>query len=135
MKKLNRLSKKVLVYETIMIISVISFFWIDEIFDLPHYLFRAAVTPVNIAESLFETVIVLFFGLFVMIITNRFLNHIKYMEGFIYMCSYCKKIKVDNKWIPLDDFLRTYSDAKWSHGLCDDCLKEKLSEINSKKSE
>ncbi|MDD5457109.1 MAG: hypothetical protein PHV30_08765 [Candidatus Margulisbacteria bacterium] len=71
-----------------------------------------------------ETLVYCFLFLFIATITYRFLSHIKHLEGFIYLCSYCKKVKFGDEWISLDDFLRHQTDAKWSHGLCPDCMQK-----------
>ena len=133
MHPFSKITKQIALYEVIILISIITLFWVDEILDLPHVLFGTIATPVNIAESILETIVVIIIGAIALSLTYRFLKHIKYMEGFIYMCSYCKNVKVNDKWIPLDDFLRNFSDAKWSHGLCDDCLQEKYGDLLAKR--
>ena len=60
---------KILLVEFIGFLLVIFFLWIDEIYDLPHLLFGSAPTSVNIAESAFETLIILCFGLLIGYIT------------------------------------------------------------------
>ncbi|MBN1646887.1 MAG: hypothetical protein JW874_02540 [Spirochaetales bacterium] len=41
------------------------FFWIDEIFDLSHYVFGAEKTPANWQETVMETVLIMTLGFFV----------------------------------------------------------------------
>jgi PAS domain S-box-containing protein len=53
------------------------------------------------------------------------LAQIKTLRGFIPICSYCKKIRDDaGYWQQLEAYLRTHSDAEFSHGICPDCLGE-----------
>jgi hypothetical protein len=41
------------------------------------------------------------------------------------MCSYCKKIRVDDKyWQQLEGYLSDHSDAEFSHGICPDCARK-----------
>lgn len=54
--------KKIFWIELTGLLLIVSFLWMDELFDLPHYLFGASPTPVNIPESLFETIIILVLG-------------------------------------------------------------------------
>lgn len=132
MKKKNSLSKKIYIYELMSFLLVITFLWLNELMDLPHYLFSATATPINWQESLFETVIIAILGVFIFYITTHFLNHIKYIEGFYHICSYCKKINIDEQWISLDHFLQNHSDIKCSHGLCPECLQTHYGDILNK---
>ena len=39
------------------------------------------------------------------------------------MCSYCKKIRVDDKyWQQLEGYLSDHSEAEFSHGICPECF-------------
>ncbi|HPJ71162.1 MAG TPA: hypothetical protein PK636_00585 [bacterium] len=95
--------------------------WLNELFDLPHLLFNQAPTPVNIVESVSESVVVLLLGAFMIGATGVLLKRIRYLEGFLPVCSFCKKVRIDGRWIPLDEYVAHNSEAKISHGLCPDC--------------
>ena len=48
----------------------------------------------------------------------------------ITICSWCKKIHEDSDiWTQLETYLYEHSDATLSHGLCPDCFKIQLSQI------
>jgi PAS domain S-box-containing protein len=52
-------------------------------------------------------------------------SEIKTLSGLIPICSYCKKIRNDNGyWEQLEKYLKSRSDAIFSHGICPECLKE-----------
>ncbi|MBN1294919.1 MAG: hypothetical protein JXB48_23990 [Candidatus Latescibacteria bacterium] len=116
--------KKILFYEIIGFVSVILILWIDELFDIPHVLFGVDQTPVNLTESLFESVCVLILGISILRITYRYLKMIKYLEGFLPVCSYCKRIRFRNEWIPIEVYITDHTDAVFTHGFCPDCYKE-----------
>ena len=51
------------------------------------------------------------------------LEEIKQLEGIIPICSSCKKIRNDSGfWEQVEQYVETYSKAKFSHSLCPDCL-------------
>lgn len=51
------------------------------------------------------------------------LAEIKTLKGIIPICAYCKKIRDDlGGWEQLEVYIRTHSDAEFSHGICPDCL-------------
>ncbi|MCB0290509.1 MAG: FHA domain-containing protein [Calditrichaeota bacterium] len=52
------------------------------------------------------------------------LTKIKTLRGLIPICSSCKKIRDDKGyWNQLELYLQEHSEAEFSHGICDDCMK------------
>jgi signal transduction histidine kinase len=51
--------------------ALILFLWLDEIWDIPHYLFGVPPTPTNIQESIIETFMALALAVLVMSVTVR----------------------------------------------------------------
>lgn len=52
------------------------------------------------------------------------LAKIKTLRGLIPICSSCKKIRDDRGyWNQLELYLQEHSEAEFSHGICDDCMK------------
>jgi hypothetical protein len=49
---------------------------------------------------------------------------IRRLENLLSICSFCKKIhNEDGQWEVLETYISQRSDTRFSHGLCDDCLK------------
>lgn len=49
---------------------------------------------------------------------------IKVLSGIIPICSSCKKIRDDaGYWQQVEGYISEHSDAEFSHGICNDCLK------------
>lgn len=40
------------------------------------------------------------------------------------MCANCHRIRDDNKWHPVADFLTGQFGIKFSHGICPECMKK-----------
>ena len=58
------------------------------------------------------------------------LARIKRLEGIIPICSYCKKIRDDQKsWHQLETYISDHSEALFSHGACPDCFAEQMKNI------
>jgi phosphoserine phosphatase RsbU/P len=52
------------------------------------------------------------------------LKQVKQLQGLLPMCSYCKRIRDDhNYWLQVEEYITDHSDARFSHGICPDCLK------------
>lgn len=58
------------------------------------------------------------------------LAEIKRLQGIIPICSYCHKIRdEEGDWHRFDVYISNNSDAKFSHGICDDCRDRALSDL------
>ena len=52
-----------------------------------------------------------------------YLHEIKVLRGILPICSYCKKIRnQEGAWIRLEDYIGKRSEAKFSHGICNECM-------------
>ncbi len=51
------------------------------------------------------------------------LAEVKTLSGLIPICASCKKIRDDHGyWQQVESYIQKYSDAKFTHGLCPDCM-------------
>jgi hypothetical protein len=51
------------------------------------------------------------------------LEQVKQLDGLLPICSYCKRIRDDGDyWQQLEQYLSAHSHARFSHGICPDCL-------------
>ena len=49
------------------------------------------------------------------------------MRGIVPICAYCKKIRDgQGAWWALETYLSRHSDARFSHGLCPDCMRRQM---------
>ena len=72
------------------------------------------------------------------------LSEVKQLSGLLPICSNCKKIRDDTGyWGQVEEYITKHSDAKFSHGICPDCMRELypdmvdkvLNKIDNKKDE
>ncbi|MBU4259102.1 MAG: hypothetical protein KKI12_01650 [Proteobacteria bacterium] len=122
-------SKKIIIAELIGFILVITILWLDELLDLPHMFLGAPATPINLVESIFETIITLLLAALVTFSTHTLLKRIRYLEGILPVCSFCKKIRADNRWVPIDSYIRDHSEADFSHSICPQCAAEHYGDV------
>ena len=102
-------------------LSIIMIIWLDEFIDIPHILFGAMATPPNYPESVFETFLIVLLALIIVILTNTILKRLEFFEGILPICSFCKKIQSESSWIPIEQYISSYSKADFSHSLCPEC--------------
>jgi len=122
MKKMYR---RLCLYEAIAFAIAVFILWLNEILDIPHFLFGAPLTPVNWTESIFESIIIASIGIIVIWITKRLIGRLKKLEGMLPICAKCKRIRNENnEWKPIEEYIRDHSDAEFTHGLCPECMQE-----------
>lgn len=50
------------------------------------------------------------------------LAHVKKLSGLLPICGHCKKIRDDKGyWNQIDSYIEKHSEAKFSHGICQEC--------------
>ena len=49
----------------------------------------------------------------------------KLMSGLLSICAWCKRIRDEHEiWQPMESYILAHSEAKFTHGLCPDCLSQ-----------
>ena len=115
--------RRLLAYEAFGFAAIIAIIWANELFDLPHHVLGAPVTDINWREACLETLCILILAGTVLLLTFRFLKHVKYLEGFLVVCAFCKKIRLDeDTWVPIEQFVREGAEVEFSHSYCPECL-------------
>ena len=55
------------------------------------------------------------------------LENVKVLRGLLPICGYCKKIRDDRGyWDQLEAYIARHSDARFSHGICEECYERQL---------
>ncbi len=58
------------------------------------------------------------------------LAEVKVLKGFIPICASCKQIRDDQGfWDQIESYITRHSDARFSHGICPDCMKRLYPEM------
>jgi PAS domain S-box-containing protein len=56
---------------------------------------------------------------------QKALDEVKLLSGLLSICASCKRIRDEhNIWHPLESYIQAHSEAKFSHGLCPECLRK-----------
>jgi hypothetical protein len=57
-------------------------------------------------------------------------HRLTYLERFIVLCAWCRRVRSDQVWVSIDEFLHQRQ-ATTSHGLCPDCQTKVNAEIDA----
>lgn len=52
------------------------------------------------------------------------------LRSLVPICAYCKKIRTDDRmWEQIESYMHRHHDLDFSHGICPDCMKKQMREI------
>jgi hypothetical protein len=126
-------SRHVVALEAAGFITIAAAIWLDELWDLPHLLLGSPSSPFRPGEAVAESVLVLLLGAGIVLWSRRVLARVAYLESFVVVCAWCHRVKLDEQWVGLEQFLREHR-ATTSHGICPICARDMLAEADAEAS-
>jgi hypothetical protein len=89
--------------------------------------------PWSLGDSIINSIIlVLTLSLISILVyfVNRQRTRIRILQGFLPICSFCKKIRTkENTWQQMESYIAQHSQAEFSHGLCPECAEKEYGDI------
>lgn len=111
----NHVIKRAAILEIVGFLFLILTSWVMEYYDPPFSWAQAAV----------ETIAIIIVGSITIYFTWKFIERIKYLEGFMIICASCKRVQeTEGKWIPIEEIISKKSDLQLTHGICPECAKK-----------
>jgi hypothetical protein len=95
---------------------------LDELVGLSNLILGSQPYISNFRQSILK--VLLIFGVWLLVSgsTRRVLQHMRYLEAFMKVCAWCRRIEHKTHWMPLEEFFERGFDTPTSHGICPDCL-------------
>jgi hypothetical protein len=57
--------------------------------------------------------------------TRALESHVRILEGIVPICGFCKRMREeDGRWVRLEEYIGDRSEARFSHGVCQECALE-----------
>ena len=100
---------------------IIALSWANELAGLTRVLLGGA-QQTDWRESVIETLVVVVVAVPVVGVTRRIVSRLHYLEGFLRICAWCRKLNRDDEWISVEDFFERGFETTTSHGMCSECL-------------
>ncbi len=118
----------VLWIESLGFLIIIALSWLVEYSRIPSAVFGDVSAP-NLHRALSRTIIVLLIWAWVQFLTRRLLKRLHYLEEFLRICSWCRRVNEGDEWLELERYFKSKFATRTSHGMCPDCLKKKVEEL------
>ena len=113
---------KVLLYQSIGFLAIIGLCMLDELIGLSALILGNQPYISDFKQSILKALLI--FGVWLLVAgsTRRVLAQLKYLEEFMKVCAWCRRIEYKGRWMPLEEFFEQGYDTPTSHGICRECL-------------
>lgn len=122
--KMNSQLTKIVLYQHAGFLCIIMLCFVDELIKLPSLIFSDQPFDFKFGRSAIEMLLILAVWFLVSTSTRRLLSRMLYLEKFMRVCAWCRRINYHGEWMPLEDFMRQGFDTPTTHGICSDCLRQ-----------
>lgn len=121
MKKSSYLTRIVLI-QHIGFLAIIVVCFLNELLQLPTLIFSGDAFAFVFQRSTLDMLLVLAVWFLVSRSTQRAMERIRYLEGFLRVCAWCRQIEYQSEWISLEKFMEKGFDTPTTHGICPACM-------------
>jgi hypothetical protein len=115
---------RVLWYESFGFGFILLLCWLNKVVDLPHLLVGGEAHASKWRDSAIETVMILLVWAFVLSVTRRLVMRLHYLEDWLRVCAWCRKVSYAGKWMFLEEYFAEGFHVGTTHGVCPECLKK-----------
>lgn len=120
---------KIELYQNLGFLCIIVVCFLDDLLQLPSLIFSDHPFASMYRSSTLNMLLVLAVWFMVTRSTRRVLARIQYLEKFMRVCAWCRRIHFKGEWMPLEQFMQQSFDTPTTHGICTDCLHEQQAAI------
>ena len=123
MKK-NPQVTRIVLCQNLGFLGIIVLCFLDELIKLPALIFSDHPFAFLFLRSTLDMLLILAVWFLVSTSTRRILEHIHYLEKFLRVCSWCRRINYQGEWMRLEEFMQQGFDTPTTHGICTECLRQ-----------
>src|ERR1700744_5486809 len=115
---------RIVSYQNFGFLIIMVICYLDDLIKLPSLIFSDHPFAFVYRRSTLDILLVLAVWLLVSASTRRVLERVHYLEKFMRLCAWCRRIHFKGEWIPLEEFMRQGFDTPTTHGICSCCLEK-----------
>ena len=104
---------------------MIALIWLTELIRLPH-LILGEPPEFNWLRVLMRTAIILGIWGWVHLNTRRLLRRLHELEGFLLVCSWCRRVGHERQWLTMEEYFGSQLATETTHGICPDCAQQQI---------
>ncbi|MBL9216461.1 MAG: hypothetical protein JNG83_13375 [Opitutaceae bacterium] len=97
--------------------------WLSESLHLPHLLFDDPF-EFSWTRVLLRSAIIVAVWSWVHLSNRRLLRRLHQLEEFLLICSWCRKVGHEGRWLTMEEYFGSNFDTETSHGICPACAQQ-----------
>ena len=117
---------RIVLYQHLGFLGIMVICYLDELLKLPSLIFSDNPFAIVYRRSTLDVLIVLAVWFLVSASTRRALERIRYLEKFMRVCAWCRRIDYKGEWMRLEDFMEKSFDTPTTHGICPECRQRQV---------
>ena len=127
----KRQIRVVFTWQVVILIVFLALTFTNEVMDLPHLALGDKATTWRQRKGEVTIELVIFTGVFALEIYlfRKLVRRIKILEGFLPICANCKKIRNQDQWEQIENYISENSLVQFSHSLCPECIEKLYPEL------
>src|ERR1051326_1812962 len=125
--------QKALLWQSLGFLIIVILTWSDALFDLAHVLLGFEVRAMDLNRTAIITVVILLLWMFSAYKVYRVVSRLSYLETFLHVCAWCRRIEHEDKWLSLEEHFTRKTGAVASHGICPECSAKMRQEAGASK--
>ena len=122
---------RVLWCQSLGFLAIIAVCLLDEWVGLSALILDGNAFISDFRESALKMLLVLSVWLLVSGATRRVIARMDYLESFVRVCSWCRRVRYKDRWVRFEVFFKEGFDTPTTHGICDECLKKAQADTES----
>jgi hypothetical protein len=116
-------ANKILWYEIAGFGAIIAISWANELGGLAQRLLGGTYA-LNWQDAAVETAITILVAAPTVLLSWRLSKRLHYLEGFLRVCAWCRKVGQNDDWITIEEFVQKNLNTPTSHGICPACSEQ-----------
>src|SRR5271169_6363737 len=104
--KTNLQLTRIVLYQNLGFLGIMVIGFLDELIKLPSLIFSDHPFAFMYQRSTLNMLLVLAVWFLVSASTRRILERVRYLEKFMRVCAWCRKIDYKGEWMRLEDFMQ-----------------------------
>ena len=113
---------RIIIYQNLGFLGIIALCYLDDLLKLPSLIFSDHPFVILHRRTTLEMLLVLGVWFVVTASTRRILNRIRYLEEFMRVCAWCRRINYHGEWMRLEEFMQQGFHTPTTHGICTECF-------------
>lgn len=109
-------------------VTIVMVLWADKLFQLGQHLGVSEENTESYLEVSAKSGVVVLLWMFSAYKVYLIVSRLSYLESFLHVCAWCRKIEVKNKWLTVEQHFAQQTGGKASHGICPDCASKMAKE-------